>query len=104
MSERQPSTVLQITDTHLFADRDREMMGVKTDHSFQAVLDQIRELNLDPDVFLLTGNLSQDETSDSCEYLQSLITHFNIPTYWIPGNHDDPDAIASGFAGGDGYL
>ncbi|MEB3886553.1 3',5'-cyclic-AMP phosphodiesterase [Lyngbya sp. CCY1209] len=95
MSEHQPLIVIQITDTHLFADRDREMMGLKTAHSFRAVLDRIRELNLAPDVFLLTGDLSQDETPESYEYLQSLITSFDIPTYWIPGNHDNPDAIVS---------
>jgi len=97
MSEHQPLTVIQMTDTHLFADRDREMMGVKTEHSFRAVLARIRELNLDPDVFLLTGDLSQDETPASYEYLQSAIAPFDVPTYWIPGNHDDPGAIASVF-------
>lgn len=83
--------VIQITDTHLFADRNQEMRGIITSKSLQIVLDKVRELS--PDLLLLTGDLSQDETAESYQLLSSLISSLAIPTYWIPGNHDRIDLM-----------
>jgi 3',5'-cyclic-AMP phosphodiesterase len=84
----QPLRVAQITDTHLFSDDRQEMLGCRTNLSFQTVIDRIRQLQPQPDLLLLTGDLTQDETIASYEYLRSLIDPLEIPTYWIPGNHD----------------
>jgi 3',5'-cyclic-AMP phosphodiesterase len=84
----QPLLVAQLTDTHLFADDRQTMLGCRTNPSFQKVVESIRQLNPQPDVLLLTGDLTQDETVESYEYLRSLIDPLQIPTYWIPGNHD----------------
>ncbi len=81
--------VAQLTDTHLFATPDQEMMGVKTAETFQQVLEHLKKLNPQPDIILLTGDLSQDETPESYQYLKQELTPLNIPTYWIPGNHDN---------------
>ncbi|WP_416670195.1 3',5'-cyclic-AMP phosphodiesterase [Egbenema bharatensis] len=85
--------VAQITDTHLFADPEREMMGCVTARSLQAVLAQLQQVQPQPDVLLLTGDLSQDETTESYEQLQSHISALGIPAYWIPGNHDRPELM-----------
>jgi 3',5'-cyclic-AMP phosphodiesterase len=87
-SQPSPLRVAQITDTHLFADDRQEMLGCRTNASFQTVINGIRELDPQPDILLLTGDLSQDETVASYEYLRSCIDPLQIPTYWIPGNHD----------------
>ncbi|MGB3191379.1 MAG: 3',5'-cyclic-AMP phosphodiesterase [Limnoraphis sp.] len=89
MPQTEPIQVIQISDTHLFANPDQKMMGLTTADSLIAVLDRIRQLNINPDVLLITGDLSQDETSKSYQQLQALIQPFNTPAYWIPGNHDD---------------
>lgn len=83
-----PLLIAQLTDTHLFADGSQEMLGCRTNQSFRAVVDDISQLQPQPDVLLLTGDLSQDETIESYAYLRSLIEPLQIPTYWIPGNHD----------------
>jgi 3',5'-cyclic-AMP phosphodiesterase len=83
-----PLLIAQLTDTHLFADGSQEMLGCRTNQSFQAVIADISQLQPQPDVLLLTGDLSQDETLESYAYLRSLIEPLQIPTYWIPGNHD----------------
>lgn len=83
-----PLLIAQLTDTHLFADGSQEMLGCRTNQSFQAVVADISQLQLQPNVLLLTGDLSQDETVESYVYLRSLIEPLQIPTYWIPGNHD----------------
>jgi 3',5'-cyclic-AMP phosphodiesterase len=83
-----PLLVAQLTDTHLFADGSQEMLGCRTNPSFESVVAALSQLQPQPDLLLLTGDLSQDETVDSYLYLRSLIDPLQIPTYWIPGNHD----------------
>jgi 3',5'-cyclic-AMP phosphodiesterase len=83
-----PIVVAQITDTHLFADEALTLRGWDTVRSFQAVLAQIEQLQPQPDLLLLTGDLSQDETIASYEQLRDRLTPLGIPAYWIPGNHD----------------
>ena len=81
--------VAQITDTHLFAELDRQWKGISTARTLQAVLDRLQQIQPPPDLLLLTGDLSQDETPESYQRLVSLIAPLGIPAYWIPGNHDN---------------
>jgi Icc protein len=91
-----PSSVLiaQITDTHLFAEADQQLLGVQTLASLQSVLRQLECLPHRPDLLLLTGDLSQDNSPESYHLLETLIAPLQIPTYWTPGNHDCPATMA----------
>lgn len=80
--------VVQISDTHLFAEASHEFFGISTTASLQAVIASIRQLQPQPDLILMTGDLSQDETARSYQVLQDLIAPLGIATYWLPGNHD----------------
>ncbi|OLP15460.1 phosphodiesterase [Leptolyngbya sp. 'hensonii'] len=90
MSSVSPLRVAQITDIHLFADRQRELLGLPTADSFGAVLQRLTEIRSEVDLILLTGDLSQDGTPESYAQLQSRLIPLGIPTYWLPGNHDNP--------------
>lgn len=90
-----PLRLAQITDLHLFARPDRKLLGVPTLSSFQAVLRGLLSLNYARDLLLLTGDLSQDETPESYQVLQDLIRPLQIPTYWVPGNHDNLSVMES---------
>jgi 3',5'-cyclic-AMP phosphodiesterase len=90
MSSVLPLRVVQISDTHLFADPSRELLGISTFASLAVVLNTVQQLQPRPDLLLLTGDLSQDESPKSYERLRDLIAPLNIPAYWIPGNHDQP--------------
>jgi Icc protein len=90
MTQTSALRVVQLSDTHLFAHAEQALLGLPTDRSLQGVLKQIQQLQPRPDLLLLTGDLSQDETPASYQRLQSLISPLNISTYWIPGNHDQP--------------
>ena len=97
MAQATSILVAQITDTHLFADESQTMKGFPTVRSLQAVLNQLAELQPDLDLLLLTGDLSQDETIASYEQLRDRLTPLNLPSYWIPGNHDQQlDRMAIG--------
>lgn len=80
--------VAQVTDIHLFAAAEGELLGLPTQQSFQAVLAELQQLDPRPDLLLLTGDLSQDETPDSYRRLYDLLAPLRIPVYWLGGNHD----------------
>jgi Icc protein len=90
MSHARPLLIAQVTDIHLFANPNNELLGLPTAKSFHAVVEQLQKLLPQPDLLLLTGDLSQDGTLESYEYLQGWLKPLGIPSYWLSGNHDQP--------------
>lgn len=91
--------ILQITDTHLFADNRKKLLGINTQRSFLAALRQAKRESKHPDVILLTGDLSQDCSIKSYKNLAKyLSSSFDCPILWLPGNHDDPKTMTKVFA------
>lgn len=91
----QPLRLLQLTDTHLFADAAERLRGCATATTLGTVLKQVQQAPALPDAILMTGDLSQDETLESYRRLQAMVAPLAVPTYWIPGNHDCPESMAS---------
>lgn len=83
-----PLLIAQVTDIHLFADENRDLLGICTTKSLQTVIERLLDLQPQPDLVLLTGDLSQDGTPESYESLQNLLSPLHQPIYWLPGNHD----------------
>lgn len=90
MTQAKPLLIAQITDIHLFADTKKELLGLPTAKSFDVVLEQLQRMCPQPDLLLLTGDLSQDGKPQSYTRLAELLSPLGIPTYWLPGNHDQP--------------
>jgi 3',5'-cyclic-AMP phosphodiesterase len=80
--------IAQLTDSHLFGDPSQTMLGCATNQTFQRAISQLQALTPQPDLMLLTGDLSQDDSEASYENLHRAIAPLNIPTHWLPGNHD----------------
>ncbi|MDR9402127.1 MAG: 3',5'-cyclic-AMP phosphodiesterase [Halothece sp. Uz-M2-17] len=83
-----PLIIAQITDTHLLASSEGKLLGLPTARSLAVVIEEIQNLIPQPHCLLLTGDLSQDETLASYQRLHQQISKLNLPTYWLPGNHD----------------
>ena len=81
-------SIAQITDTHLFAETERTLTGIPTQASFQAVLNLIQQNLSDLDLLLLTGDLSQDCSPESYQFMRQALESFGKPAYAIAGNHD----------------
>lgn len=94
--------VIQITDTHLFAQTDANLVGVVTEATFQSVLQAIASLDPTPDLLLLTGDLSQDGSPVSYQRLAQSLNTLDpvIPTYGVGGNHDHFPSFEHGLQGG----
>ncbi|MCG6201654.1 3',5'-cyclic-AMP phosphodiesterase [Psychromonas antarctica] len=80
--------LLQITDTHLFSDRDKDLLGIKTVQSYEAVIDHALRYSSECLAVLSTGDLSQDHSAQSYVNFSTHIKKLNMACYWLPGNHD----------------
>ncbi len=85
--------LLQITDTHLYADTSRGLKGINTQASFQAVLSRAMETVPNADLLLLTGDLAHDESAEAYKRLKLNIDAVGTPYRAIPGNHDNPQFL-----------
>lgn len=93
---------LQITDTHLFSNREKELLGIKTVQSFEAVVAHASKYK-NCQAVLSTGDLSQDHSAQSYLDFSKHIKTLDLPCYWLPGNHDIqsvmlPSLLAQGLA------
>ena len=86
--------LLQVTDTHLFATAEQDLLGVKTQLSYCQVIDAILENQQLFDAVLATGDISQDNSVASYQYFSMHIKRLGKPCYWLPGNHDNIPLMA----------
>lgn len=82
--------IVQVTDPHLFADPEAQLLGVNTLNSLNAVLNTISAVNYPAHLMLATGDLSQDYSPESYRKFVAAITPLKLPCHYLPGNHDDP--------------
>ena len=87
-SQRASFRVLQLTDTHLFAQAQETLLGLPTQTCLQRIIDRILKQPQLPDFIVLTGDLSQDGRAESYANLSTLLEPLGLPIYWLPGNHD----------------
>ena len=85
--------LVQVTDSHIFADPEGCLLGLNTRVSFEAVCARVAQEEWRPDALLATGDLAQDASPEAYKYLADHFHQMNIPSYWIAGNHDNPDAM-----------
>jgi len=83
------STVLHLTDCHLLSHADNTLLGVNTADYFLKILDASVSEQQPVDLILLTGDLAQDPTPESYQFLLDNLLPLQIPCLCLPGNHDD---------------
>ncbi|MFF7706325.1 3',5'-cyclic-AMP phosphodiesterase [Pseudomonas sp. NPDC007930] len=81
--------LLQLTDSHLFAEDDGTLLGMNTRESFEQVLALVHADGRQYDLMLATGDQSQDGTPESYQRFRQMTAGIRAPKRWIPGNHDE---------------
>lgn len=84
--------IVQISDIHLFDDSEKSLLGIKTQESFDTVINLLKA-EQKPDIFILSGDLSQDGSISSYTRVADKLKDFALPTYYVLGNHDDAKVI-----------
>jgi Icc protein len=86
--KNRPLRVLQLTDPHLMARADGDLLGVRTRESLQAVIAEVLKVHGQPDLILATGDLAQDGSVEAYQVFGESLKSFSCPSVWIAGNHD----------------
>ncbi len=84
--------LVQITDCHLEADpaaRARTGFPLRQLEAVVAAVNRER-----PELVLVTGDISQDETVASYRLAERVLSRLDAPWFWLPGNHDQPARMA----------
>ena len=82
--------LIQITDTHIFADAKDRFDDVDTSASLNEVLNLAKANDWPVDALLATGDLVHDPRTIAYERLQKVLTTIEKPVFCLPGNHDSP--------------
>jgi Icc protein len=98
-----PTTLLQLSDSHLSEDPQAEYRGQPADANLATLRPAIQDLK--PDAIVLSGDVSEDASSASYWRMGGFVRDLSPRIAWIPGNHDERAAMAAvfdelGFEGG----
>lgn len=89
-TEPRPRTlrIVQISDCHVSADPDASYRGANPRESLTSVMRSVAAWR--PDLLLATGDLSEDGSPHSYDYLSRQLNAPGAPVLTLPGNHDVP--------------
>jgi len=91
--------IAQISDTHIAGP------GLKTNgiapmaQNLELCVEAINALTLQPDLVLLSGDVTNDFTHDEAQRAAEILAGLNSPLYLVPGNHDDRGVLWDVFGG-----
>ncbi len=91
--------LVQLSDSHLFAEADGKLLGMDTRDSLQRVVERVLQEQPRIDLLLASGDLSQDGSEASYARFRQMTAAIPAPARWFPGNHDDIPAMQAACAG-----
>jgi 3',5'-cyclic-AMP phosphodiesterase len=89
--------IIQITDTHLLADKHGLLRGHDTDRSLRSVLDHVAQHAAPFDLVLVTGDLAHQAEPNAYMRLKSYLEKTGVPIECLPGNHDRQSVMQARF-------
>jgi len=92
--------VLQFTDSHLYGDPAGTLAGLNTLDALDRVLAAAADRVRTSDCVLATGDLVHDATGRGYGLLAERFGSLGLPIHCLPGNHDEPAAMARHLNGG----
>lgn len=85
--------LIQISDLHLRANPDEILHGWHVENAWRRIADDVIARHPDADLWVLTGDLVDDETTAGYVRLNTHLTNLGCRTLALAGNHDDPSAM-----------
>ena len=95
--------ICQLTDMHIRAPGSLAYGRVDTNGYFAAAIAELKTLSPAPDVYVLTGDLTDFGRADEYQTLAQGVAQLGKPSYLLPGNHDEREALRRAFPN-HGYL
>ena len=92
-----PATILQLSDTHLVADRLGLVNERSPDERLSSVIDGCVGRGDRIDVVVLSGDLSEDGSPESYARVSEIVAPLGVPVFALAGNHDDASNVVAQF-------
>jgi len=95
------TAILQITDTHIVAEGVLVSGKLDTRAALKRLVSRLCSIQNKigtVDAVLVSGDLSDDGSSESYEQFKALIAPLGLPLHIIPGNHDAREPMRAAFA------
>jgi Icc protein len=93
LASDRPVLLVQLSDSHLFAEEDGKLLGMNTRDSLEKVVERVQAEQPAIDLILATGDLSQDGSVASYQSFRQLTADLDTAARWFPGNHDELPAM-----------
>ena len=90
--------LIQLTDTHILPPGEELYGSIDTALHLKKTVEEINRILPRPDAVLITGDLVDRGDETSYRHFIDLISPLEMPTYVVPGNHDDPVTMSRLFA------
>jgi 3',5'-cyclic AMP phosphodiesterase CpdA len=102
MTAEGPTLLAQLTDLHIQVGPGDGAAVRAT----AAAVNAVRALSPVPHAVLVTGDVTESAAAAEYERARELLAPLELPVHVLPGNHDDPDALAAhlGWEGPHGYA
>ena len=88
-----PFLIVQLSDPHIGAD----WAAGDPAAALAAAVESVRAMRPGPDAVLVTGDLTDGAGDAEYERVRELLAPLGVPTYVLPGNHDDRAALRRQF-------
>lgn len=106
--QSQPVRLLQISDTHCYADDDARLewsvLELYPNRSLIRLLAHLEARAEDFDALVISGDLAQEESAAAYQRLGEILRDFPLPVYTLPGNHDVPEFMRSELTRAAGHI
>jgi Icc protein len=86
-------SIVQITDTHLHADPDGNLLGLNTRHCLQQVIEHASQRH--PELVVASGDLTHDGSPQAYALVRECFNRLGVPVHCLPGNHDEAELLRS---------
>lgn len=87
--------LVQITDTHILPPGEKLYGMVDTARHLRECVAEIGRIDPPPDMVIVTGDLVERADAESYAHFIELMSPLQVPLYVLPGNHDEPEMMAS---------
>ncbi|MGR2739661.1 phosphodiesterase [Billgrantia sp. Q4P2] len=83
--------LVQISDCHLHADPGARSRAGFPMRQLESVVAAVRAER--PDMVIVSGDISQDETAASYQHAHRILSTLECPWFWLGGNHDQQELM-----------
>lgn len=90
--------IAQISDLHIAPPGEKTLGHVAMDENLKAIVTHINQLEIRPDVAVISGDITDLADLKSAQYAREMLDALAMPYYVVPGNHDSRVTLLEAFS------